>query len=266
VPTSEQRLRRLAEQAVDAQDPLRALESLVELRGELEAVTRAQARRALRGGRSFGDLARALGISRQAAHRRYRDLAAGQAPGQRRQVALTEQARRVLLMARQESLAMNGAGVGSEHVLIAVLRCGGTAAQTLVRAGVTLETARACERLIAADRARNPVSVEAAAGLDGILGEARRVAIARGRRWLDVQAVLLAALADRQGGAGRVLAAAGVDSASIGARLEREADGPSQATGGGLPSALARRAGSQSQTLQAWRKAERANVSASLRG
>jgi hypothetical protein len=40
----------------------------------------------------------------------------------------------------------------------------------------------------------------------------------------------------------------------------------SQATGGGLLSALFKRAGSQSQTMQAWRKAERAKSSAAARG
>jgi Clp amino terminal domain, pathogenicity island component len=221
VSSSEQRLCRLAQDAADAHDPLRALETLVELRGELEAVTRVHVERGLRAGRSFGDVARALGISRQAAHRRYRDLAPA-----RRQVAATEQARRVLRVAGEEALTAKAAALGSEHVLVAVLRCGGDAAETLVRGGVTLEVARACARAIAAERSGVSGSGGPPGGLRGVLREATGVAAARGERWLDVDAVLLAALADPDGGARRLLTALGMDSAEIRGRLERQPDTP----------------------------------------
>ena len=48
---------------------------LTELRRELDELERAHVGRALQSGSSFADVARPLGISRQAAHRRYRDLA-----------------------------------------------------------------------------------------------------------------------------------------------------------------------------------------------
>ena len=54
---------------------MRALETLAELRREIELFNREQVKRGLAAGRSFGEVARALGVSRQAAHRRYRDLA-----------------------------------------------------------------------------------------------------------------------------------------------------------------------------------------------
>jgi DNA invertase Pin-like site-specific DNA recombinase len=56
-----------------ARDPLAALEDLQALRADLDAFEREQVRRALASGASYGAVARALGISRQAAHRRYRD-------------------------------------------------------------------------------------------------------------------------------------------------------------------------------------------------
>ena len=65
---------RLAEQAAGADEPEAALQALRELRGELEDLERSRVEDALRNGSSFGAVARAMNISRQAAHRRYRDL------------------------------------------------------------------------------------------------------------------------------------------------------------------------------------------------
>jgi len=55
-------------------EPLEALAALTTLRSELEAFEREQVRRALENGYSYSAVARGLGISRQAAHRRYRSL------------------------------------------------------------------------------------------------------------------------------------------------------------------------------------------------
>ena len=55
-------------------EPLEALAALTTLRSELDAFEREQVRRALESGYSYSAVARGLGISRQAAHRRYRGL------------------------------------------------------------------------------------------------------------------------------------------------------------------------------------------------
>ena len=55
-------------------EPLDALAALTTLRSELDAFEREQVRRALESGYSYSAVARGLGISRQAAHRRYRGL------------------------------------------------------------------------------------------------------------------------------------------------------------------------------------------------
>ena len=75
-----QRLVELLEHAVRASEPEVALHALSALRRELDAFERVQAWRALDAGSSYGAVARALGISRQAAHRRYRELAAATEP------------------------------------------------------------------------------------------------------------------------------------------------------------------------------------------
>ncbi len=53
-------------------DPLLALDELQALRSELDAYENELVGRALASGASFAAVARSLGISRQAAHRRYR--------------------------------------------------------------------------------------------------------------------------------------------------------------------------------------------------
>ena len=66
------RIRAQLQDAMSAPDTLIALTALTDLRGELETLERVGVRYALEDGVSFAAVARALGISRQAAHRRYR--------------------------------------------------------------------------------------------------------------------------------------------------------------------------------------------------
>ena len=70
-----QRIIALLERTLTDPDPTKALTILTDLRRELDELERAHVARALQAGTSFADVARPLGISRQAAHRRYRDLA-----------------------------------------------------------------------------------------------------------------------------------------------------------------------------------------------
>ena len=69
------RIRAQLQDAMSAPDTLVALTALTDLRGELETLERDRVRYALEDGVSFAAVARALGITRQAAHRRYRELA-----------------------------------------------------------------------------------------------------------------------------------------------------------------------------------------------
>src|SRR3954452_22297422 len=71
-----QRTLGLLERAITAAEPTAALRALTALRDELDALERQQVGRALREGKTFTAIAKPLGISRQAAHRRYRDLTA----------------------------------------------------------------------------------------------------------------------------------------------------------------------------------------------
>jgi hypothetical protein len=72
-PTVRERIILRTRGTLMARDPLTALDELQALRAELDAYEKALVYRALGSGTTFAAVARSLGISRQAAHRRYRD-------------------------------------------------------------------------------------------------------------------------------------------------------------------------------------------------
>src|SRR4051812_18443852 len=97
-----QRIIALLERVLTAPDPTRSLGTLRELRSELDSLERVHVARALQAGESFASIARPLGISRQAAHRRYRDLAVS-LPDPPRKPSLSPDARTALIRAREEA-------------------------------------------------------------------------------------------------------------------------------------------------------------------
>jgi Clp amino terminal domain, pathogenicity island component len=213
-PDAGERLCRLAEESARADDPESALRTVTELQRELDAFVGVQVRRSLAAGRSFGEVARALGISRQAAHRRYRELAPLRPAGPHRLVA-TEQTRQIVRAARAETLATGARAAGSREILLVILRTDSCAARALRSEGVTLENARACAPPAdsAADRPRG------AGSLQRILRRAGRVAMARGDWEVSPDQLLLAAIADADGGAARTLTALGANPSAIRTRL-----------------------------------------------
>jgi hypothetical protein len=111
------RIVNLLERALTVSDPTRSLATLTELRRELDALERVQVARALQAGASFAAVAAPLGISRQAAHRRYRDLTA---PPRRQ--TLSPEARAALLRAREEATRYGAGSIDSTHLLLAIAR------------------------------------------------------------------------------------------------------------------------------------------------
>jgi ATP-dependent Clp protease ATP-binding subunit ClpA len=203
-----QRLARLAAQAAHTPMPLESLRDLRDLRRELDAFERRQVARALAEGATFGQIARSLGVSRQAAHRRFRGLAALAAP-----LATTAAARRVLDFAREEAAAFGSGTPGGEHLLLASLRAPTLSAGVVLReSGATLEEARA---LVGSAHRRGLATTELWETLAGAAREARQ----RGVRRIDVAHLLIGALDDEEGGAGRTLRALDVEIASVRAGL-----------------------------------------------
>jgi hypothetical protein len=202
---------RLADEAAAADGPESALRTLRELRAELVAFERSRAADALRSGSSFGDIAKALGISRQAAHRRYRDLA----PKAGDPLPLSSHARQAVNLAREEARASGTPELGSEHLLLGVLRSGGGASSALEAEGVTADAARGC----LAGSGRRTATRDAGSRGGTVLAQAAEIAGARNARYVEADHIVLAALTDPDGGALRALTSLGVTAAAVRDRL-----------------------------------------------
>ena len=206
-------LAELAAEVAGAPTPRAALRRLGELRSEIEAFERRQVARALADGASFAAIARDLGLSRQAVHRRFRSIAAEESP-----LETAADVRRVLQYAREAATALGGGEVGSEHIVLAILRADLPATALLREAGVTLERARThvdgtSQRGKLFRREPDPTD------LLTFLEIPAREARARGGRRIEVEDVLRGALEDPAGGAARLLRALGADPDEIRERL-----------------------------------------------
>jgi ATP-dependent Clp protease ATP-binding subunit ClpA len=186
VSVTGQRICQLAEEAADASSPETALEAVRQLRAELTEFERQQVARALTANRTFGSIAKSMGISRQAVHRRFSDLGRRRRP-QPERLSPTPEARLAFEYAQEEARALGAAALAPEHVVLGILRAGDRrAARALTSAGVELDDVRAAARAAAAA----PPSADV---LRSVLGDAVRYAGPDGR--VEVEHVLRAALA-----------------------------------------------------------------------
>jgi len=200
----------LAAEAANAPTPGAALRKLQELRRELDAFERRQVAHALADGASFAAVARDLGLSRQAVHRRFRDLASVEMPLQ-----TAPEVRHVLQYAREEAAALGAEMLGSEYLVLAVLRMSELPAAGLLRShGATLMRARA-QVEGAAPRAKLFRREFDARDLRLLLAGPAREARERGHRRIEVEDLLIGATKDPSSGASRTLRAIGVDVAGL---------------------------------------------------
>lgn len=198
----DQRVARLAARAcaVD-RDPLDSLDALTQLRRQLDLFERKLVQRALAEGHSFTAIAEPLEISRQAAHRRHRDLLSALSL-ERPLPALSASARAALRHARQEAAELGAISVRSEHLLLAVAH--------IARPGLSLTAAR---RELGSPARR----LSAPSGLDPAL----RARLIRGDGTLDLHDLLRAALHDPTGGARGLLDRLDVTPESLLAQIGR---------------------------------------------
>jgi Clp amino terminal domain, pathogenicity island component len=225
VGTGERHVGDLLRRAISTEDPDDALRAITTLRGELDRLERDAVACARVAGASWSTIADALSITRQAAQKRHRGASAPAvtAPATTGTVLVTAPARMAVRLGRQEARTMGSDIVGSEHLLLGILRSGGhQAARVLNDLGVTLDDARA---------AAQPTLVDGKAhmepsGKDGISAYARAVleqslreAIARGEGYIGVEHLLLALLREDVGGAARTIAELGIDPDAVRERL-----------------------------------------------
>jgi hypothetical protein len=225
VGTGDRQLGDLLRRAISPEEPDEALRAITTLRGELDRLERDAVACARVAGSSWSTIADALSITRQAAQKRHRGASPAQsaAPAPMRTVLVTAPARMAVRLGRQEARAMGSDIVGSEHLLLGILRSGGHhAARVLNDLGVSLDDARAAAQPTLVDGKGHAEPV----GKDGISAYARSVleqslreAVARGEGYIGVEHLLLALLREDAGGAARTLNELGIDPEVVRERL-----------------------------------------------
>ena len=230
-----ERTRELASRVIRLDRPEQALRALAALRGRLGALEAVHVRNAREAGLSWGRIASALGISRQAAHKKHAGHVQPQLepialpePGPRT-VVVTGDARRAVRYAREEALALGHDIVGTGHVLLGIMRVRTSEAAAALRSlDLAPERVRSeVERLVArmtrhdGDTARAstperlPVSRAARRAFEQSLHEA----VGLGDQHLGPEHVLLALLRDERDVAVLALQALDCDPAGLEASL-----------------------------------------------
>jgi ATP-dependent Clp protease ATP-binding subunit ClpC len=185
-------------------------------------------------------VAEALGVSKQAAHKKHARMARaltstdpGEAVVGNDRVVVTAEARKAVRCGRDEARSVGVTVVGTEHLLLGVLRAGpnSAAARALAEEGVTLDAARAAlsPTLTEEDEAVSVMSSDTAeaARATGVSPLARaclegslREAIRRNSRHLGLDHLLLALVSRDDGGAARTLASLGTSTEAVRRRLD----------------------------------------------
>src|SRR4051794_24153538 len=198
---SGRRICRLAERASDAEVPTEALRFVRELRMEIDDFERQQVARALTAGEPVSAVARALGVRRQSAHRRFRDLIPATAHA--RKLRSTSETRLAVEYARREAEELGADGIGSQHLLLGLLRSGDhPVVKALRELGVDFEVARdECRKRDPEVRPNEPKAVLAAAA---------RSARETGADRVGLEHLLAGVLSDPAGGATQIVRAVGV--------------------------------------------------------
>ena len=141
----------------------------------------------------------------------------------------TSEARRVVAMAQEAATTRNGGHIGTEHILLGILRCRGSqAVEALNSMGVTHEAARLCVQPTMPGLAPEPAGINGEGDQrQGITAQARRIlegslreAAKRHEGYIGVEHLLLALLADSRNGAVQTLEALKTTPKAIRRRLE----------------------------------------------
>ncbi len=170
--------------------------------------------RCRRSGRSWSEISNALGVSKQAAHKRF----SFGAPTFER---FTPRARNTLKSARAEAGALGHGYVGTEHLLLALFaEPEGLAAKTLTEAGldraaVEVKVLEITPRGAADPSETPPYTPRSKEVLVGALAEA----LALGHNYIGTEHLLLALFRDENGVAAHVLADLGIEQDAVRARL-----------------------------------------------
>lgn len=225
----------LAHDAVHIPDAETALRAVSALRQELDQIEPELVARALQAGATWSDIARALGVSKQAAHRKHRALATSlhlSSPEGGPRILVTGEARRSIQLARDEARQLGQPAVGTEHILLGILRCRGSqVVEVLGDLGVTHEAARLCLQPTMAGTVPAPVAadaIDAGGERQGVTSQARRIlegsrreAVKRHEAYIGSEHLLLSLLTDSRNGAVQTLEALRTTPKAVRRQLEQ---------------------------------------------
>ena len=119
----------------------------------------------------------------------------------------TEQSRRVVVLAQEEARMLGHNHIGSEHLLLGLLHeRGGTAADVLASAGITVEAARAQVEELAVPRDKSPTGhIPFTQRAKKILELSLREALEQRKSYIGTEHILLALMRDSDGMGARVI-------------------------------------------------------------
>jgi hypothetical protein len=223
-----------------ASGPQQGLTAIATLRQELEALERHHVAVAVSQGWSWSQIALALGVSKQAAHKKHARAvrALSEAPSDAEgvpsdaRVVVTAEARDAVRLARAEAHNMSSKIVGTEHLLVGVLQVAGRRElRVLSGCGIDAASARECLQPTLAEEDRaiavTDTDTAAAAAATGVsplaracLEQALREAVRRGDRQIAPKHLLLAILSRPDGGAARTLSCLGTSAETVRLRLD----------------------------------------------
>ena len=221
--------------------PIQALRAIAALRRSLDAIETERVGAALEAGSSWRQIAEALGVTRQAAHRKHAArIAATKPSAQEESVAgnrlvIVGPARVAVVIARQEAAGAGSSNVGTEHVLAGLVRQRGEiAAEALIALGVTLDKVRHCAQASADSARGEPETADHAVVGNGAkarlpfsrrgreaLEQALREAVRLGDDHLGAEHLLLALVRDEDSRAVRCLERLRVTPAMVEAQLQQ---------------------------------------------
>ena len=172
-----------------------------------------------RSGCSWSEISGALGVSKQAAHKRFSfDVASYE--------RFTDRARAVLAQSVEEAQGLGHGFVGTEHLLLALFEFpDGLAAQILAEAGIT-RTLVETEVLVQVNRGTQskegklPFTPRAKAALQNAVGEALQL----GHNYVGTEHLLLGLLSDGNAVAGKILTGLGSSRDVVRAWIRRASD------------------------------------------
>lgn len=211
----------LAALAAQDEHPGHALSAIAELRGRLDELEDVQVENARRLGWSWSEIAKPLGISRQAVHHKHATRVLDGDRGGRRGLMTLGDVRRFLARARREAAALGHDSVGSDHLLLGLL-ADDSAARPLRELGVSPGDVReAVVQRRRTTRRRPGLETTTSSRAEAVPDRWLREALPLREEGLTAGDALLALLRDEIGAASQVLARLGVSAAAIEERVAR---------------------------------------------